>query len=254
MDMDRYDHGVPSWVDYSSPDLDGSKAFYGALFGWEIPPGPPEAGGYTVCILRGRPVAGLGPQMNPDAPPAWMTWVNVDDAAEVAAKVVAHGGQTVVAPTAVMDLGTMAVIADPAGAVIGAWQPGTHLGAGLVNEPDTYCWSELVTTDTAGAKAFYAAVFGWGEQTHASPMGDYTEWKQGERSLGGMMAKPEGMPAEVPSHWAVYFAVADADAAVARITELGGTVLMGPMDIEPGRMAVALDPHGGAFNVLALKG
>ena len=62
------------------------------------------------------------------------------------------------------------------------------------------------------------------------------------------------MPAEVPPNWLVYFAVTDADAALARITELGGALMMGPMDIEPGRFAVVADPTGAVFAVIALKG
>jgi predicted enzyme related to lactoylglutathione lyase len=61
------------------------------------------------------------------------------------------------------------------------------------------------------------------------------------------------MPAEVPPFWAVYFSVADTDAAVARITELGGSVMMPPMDIEPGRFATVADPTGATFNVITLK-
>jgi len=68
-----------------------------------------------------------------------------------------------------------------------------------------------------------------------------------------MMAKPAEIPAEVPPYWGVYFAVEDADACVARITELGGSLTMGPMDIEPGRFAVASDPLGAMFSVIALK-
>ena len=68
-----------------------------------------------------------------------------------------------------------------------------------------------------------------------------------------MMQKPPMLPAEVPPFWAVYFAVADTDAAVARVAELGGTVLMPPMDIEPGRFATVADPFGAVFNVIALK-
>ena len=49
MEFERYDEGVPSWVDLSSPDLAKSREFYGALFGWNCPEGPPEAGGYSVC-------------------------------------------------------------------------------------------------------------------------------------------------------------------------------------------------------------
>lgn len=254
MEIETYENGVPSWADFSSPDLPASRAFYGSLFGWDIAEGPPEAGGYSICALRGRPVAGLGPQMNPLAPPAWMTYVNVDDADEVSERVSAHGGTVIVPPMDVMDVGRMAVFSDPAGAVFGIWQAGTHRGAGIVNEPNTMCWNELVATDTDGAKAFYGAVFGWGAETHGGgDMGAYTEWKLGGRSVGGMMPKPEMLPAEAPPFWGVYFAVDDCDAAAERIKELGGSIVVGPMDIEPGRFAVAFDPQGGGFNVLQLK-
>jgi hypothetical protein len=253
MEMTDYEHGVPSWVDIGTPDLPAAKAFYGGLFGWEIPEGPPETGGYSLAEIGGKPVAGIGPKMDPNAPTAWMTYVNVDDADEVVAKVTASGGQVLVAPMDVMDVGRLGIFADPVGAVIGIWQPLAHKGAGLVNEPNTYAWSELVTTDVEGAKTFYAAVFGWGAETQGGDGMAYTEWKVSSRSVGGMMEKPAEMPAEVPPHWGVYFAVTDTDEMVSRIGELGGAVLMGPMDIEPGRFAVAADPTGGVFNVLALK-
>ena len=107
---------------------------------------------------------------------------------------------------------------------------------------------------STASKAFYGEVFGWGAETHGDgPMGAYTEWKVSGRSVGGMMQKPPMMPAEVPPHWAVYFSVADTDAAVARVQELGGRCMMPPMDIEPGRFAVVSDPTGAVFNVIALK-
>jgi hypothetical protein len=97
-------------------------------------------------------------------------------------------------------------------------------------------------------------VFGWGaeEQGPGGP-NTYTEWKIGERSLGGMMPKTPEMPAEMPPNWGVYFAVDDADASAAKAQELGGSLFMGPMDIEPGRMAVLADPIGAVFNILQLK-
>lgn len=252
MEIAEYEHGVPSWVDLSAPDLPKARSFYGDLFGWDVPEGPPEAGGYSIATLRGKPVAGIGPQMNRDYPPAWTTYVNVDDADTVAGAVAAAGGQMLVAPMDVMDAGRMGILADPAGAVLGIWQPRAHKGALIVNEPNTYCWSELVTTDVPGASAFYSSVFGWGAEHMGEPPA-YTEWRVGGRAVGGMMAKPAEMPAEVPPHWGVYFSVEDADRAVARISELGGTVMMGPRDIEPGRFAVAADPVGAPFNVMALK-
>jgi predicted enzyme related to lactoylglutathione lyase len=154
----------------------------------------------------------------------------------------------------VMEAGRMAVFADPAGAAIGVWQPDQHMGAQLVNEPGTYCWSELMTDDLAAAKTFYKAVFGWDAETQGPEgPGGYTEWKVAGRSVGGMMAKPDVMPPDTPSFWGVYFAVADTDASVAKAQELGATVVMPAADIEPGRFAVLADPVGAMFNILALK-
>ena len=256
MEFERYDDGVPSWVDMGSTDLAKSRAFYGGLFGWSCPEGPPEAGGYSVCNLGGKTVAGLGPQMNPDFPPAWMTYVNVDEADATASKVLANGGSILMPAMDVMDAGRMAILSDPLGAVLGLWQPNQHTGAQLANQPGTYCWSELITTDLDAAKAFYGAVFGWGAEDQGGAPGGapaYTEWKLGERSVGGMMAKTPEMPADMPPNWGVYFAVADMDASVAKAQELGGSLFMGPMDIEPGRFAVLADDVGAVFNVLQLK-
>jgi predicted enzyme related to lactoylglutathione lyase len=253
MEIDKYEPGVPSWVDMGSPDPQGASDFYGALFGWDAPEGPAETGGYRVAMVGDRAVAGIAPAQNP-GPPFWSTYVAVDSADDAAGRVTAAGGQVIVPPMDVLDVGRMAVFADPAGAAFAVWQAGTHPGAQLVNEPGTWSWSELITTDVDASKTFYGAVFGWtGNTMGAGPTGAYTEWHVHGRAVAGMMQKPPMMPAEVPSHWAVYFAVADCDSAVARIAELGGTVMMPPMDIEPGRFAVVADPYGATFNVIALK-
>ena len=255
MEFERYDDGVPSWVDLSSPDLAKSREFYGALFGWNCPEGPPEAGGYSVCDIGGKPVAGLGPKMNPDMPSAWMTYVNVDSADETVAKAKANGAMVFVEPMDVMDAGRMAILADPEGAVIGLWQPKAHMGAQLANEPGAFCWNELITTDLDKSKAFYKAVFGWDAQDQSAPGSEhaYTEWRLTGRSIGGMMPKMPEMPGEMPPNWSVYFAVADTDASAAKAKDLGGAVLREPADIEPGRFAVLADNVGAVFNILALK-
>ncbi|HWW54877.1 MAG TPA: VOC family protein [Acidimicrobiales bacterium] len=251
--MTKYEPGTPSWVDLGSPDTDASRAFYGALFGWESQvTADPNAGGYTMFTLRGKNVAGLGPLMNEAQPTAWTTYVSVVDADATVAKVKDAGGMVFVEPMDVLDVGRMAIFADPTGAVIAVWQPRAHIGADLVNEPGTFCWNELATRDIETAKKFYEAVFGWGGDTNAFGPGTYTEWKVGERTVGGMMEIGEHMPAEMPAHWLVYFAVADCDATVDKAKELGGAVLVPPTDIPPGRFAVLADPQGAPLAVMKL--
>ena len=251
MEMTKYEHGVPSWVDIGVPDIDKAAAFYSGLFGWECPPGPEEAGGYRVCMLKGQPVAGIGPQQNP-GPPVWASYVNVDDADAIVAKVTESGGQVMIPPMDVMGLGTMAYFVDPVGAVFAIWQAAMFPGAGIVNEPGAFSWTELMTTDVDASKAFYGQVFGWSANTSGEGEGAYTEWQVSGRSIAGMMQKPPMVPAEVPPFWGVYFTVNDTDATIEQVTALGGSLVMGPMDIEPGRFAVVTDPAGGAFSVITL--
>jgi len=254
VEFESYLPGTPSWVDLSSPDLSGAKAFYGALFGWAATEGSPEAGGYCMFQKQGKNVAGLGPVMDPAQAPAWMTYVSVHDVDATMAKVGAHGGTTLVAPMDVLDVGRMAVFLDPTGAALALWQPRAHIGADLANEPGTFTWNELQTRDTAAAAVFYGAVFGWGAASREDGYLTYTEWNRGGDSVGGMMDMPSEMPPQIPAYWLVYFAVEDCDASVTRATELGGATLLDPMDMAPGRFAVLSDPTGAVFAVIAMHG
>src|SRR2546422_260672 len=146
MEITSYDPGVPSWVDLGTPDPEKAAAFYAQLFGWDCPPGTEETGGYRVCTIRGKSVAGLMAQQNP-GPPAWTTYVNVTSADDAASAVTANGGQVFMPPMDVLDLGRMAILADPIGAVFGVWQPHSFAGAEIVNEPGAFSWNELLTTD-----------------------------------------------------------------------------------------------------------
>ena len=142
MEIDTYEPGVPSWIDLGSPDPQGAADFYGALFGWDAPEGPPETGGYRVAMVGDRAVAGIGQAQNP-GPPVWATYIAVESADATAEKVTAAGGQVILPPMDVLDVGRMAVFTDSVGAFFSVWQAGTHPGAQLVNEPGTWSWSEL---------------------------------------------------------------------------------------------------------------
>jgi predicted enzyme related to lactoylglutathione lyase len=251
MERNEYAPGTPSWVDLGTADLDAAAAFYGGLFGWDcVETGTlEETGGYRMFFYKERPAAGLGPQQSP-GPPYWTTYVSVADADETTAKAEAAGATVLAPPMDILDVGRMAVFADPTGAVISIWQPGTHPGAGFVNEPNTLTWNELSTRDTATSLTFYGAVFGW---TVDDKDGQYYEWQNAGQVVGGMMPMPAAMPAQVPNHWLAYFAVADTDASVAKAEELGGSVMMPATDLEPGRIAVLTDPQGANFAIITTK-
>ena len=251
-EMTTYVPGTPSWVDLGSPDLDGAVEFYAGLFGWEVPASEnvEQTGGYRRATKNGRDVAGMMPLMQEGQPTVWSSYVAVEDADATAAAVKEAGGTVMAEPMDVMDLGRMAIFVDPTGAVFGVWQAGTFPGAGLVNEPGALAWNELGTRDPEAAKAFYAAVFGWGfEDKDMGEMGTYTLWKRGEAEIGGMMDITGRVPDEVPAHWLAYFAVEDTDAAVEQVKGSGGDVRFGPVDIPAGRFAVVADPFGAVFAV-----
>jgi predicted enzyme related to lactoylglutathione lyase len=249
-----YEPGVPSWVDLSTPDFDASASFYGTLFGWDVEAaGPPEeTGGYAMFKRNGRQVAGIGPIMQEGQPPVWSTYVSTDDADAAVARAQEAGGAVVVEPTDVGDAGRFAFVSHPAGGHVGLWQAGRNIGAELVNEPGTLNWNELHTRDVEGAKAFYAALFGWGADDQAFGNATYTVLSLRDRAIGGMVAMPAGVPDEVPAYWLVYFMVEDCDAAVAKTEELGGSLTVPAMDMEGvGRFATLADPHGIGFAVIA---
>jgi hypothetical protein len=251
MEKTSYKPGTPSWVDIGVPDMDAAVAFYGGLFGWTFTEGAEETGGYRQALIGDKSVAGLGPKMDP-GPPFWATYIATADVDATAAKVVAAGGQVIVDPIDVMDFGRMAVFADDTGTFFSVWQAGSHPGSQLVNEPNTLTWNELSTRNADEAKAFYSAVFGWTSETAESPMMTYTQWYLDGEVIGGMMHMGPQFPPEIPNNWLVYFGVDDTDAAAAKVTELGGGVLMPTMDIEAGRFAVVADPAGAAFAVIKL--
>jgi len=252
VEMTNYTSGTPSWVDVSTPDMAAAKAFYGGLFGWEAQTHP-EMGGYTNFTMKGKLVCGAAPVMSPDQHPAWGTYISVDDADAITQAIRDNGGQVVAAPMDVTDLGRMALFTDPTGAFFGIWQPGKHTGAQVVNEPGSFGWNELDTRDMDAAKAFYTKVFPWTAKTDGEGANAYTEWQLDGRSIAGGMVMGEQFPADVLPNWLTYFVVADSDATVARVHELGGSVMMPGMDTDQGRIAVVADPHGAVFATIQMK-
>lgn len=251
----RHEPGSFSWAELSTSDPAAAKRFYSSLFGWTVvdnPMGPDMV--YTRLQLGGRDAAALYNQMKEQRdqgiPPNWMVYVTVANADDSAKKVKELGGSVLQEPFDVMSYGRMAVCADLDRAVFAVWQPGTHIGVQVANEPGALSWCELATNDTARAGRFYAGLFGWGLKTREDF--PYVELMQGDRPIGGLFPMDEQMKG-IPPYWGVYFQVADCDAAAAKARSLGGKVHFGPKDIPSvGRFAMLQDPQGAAFSVIQL--
>jgi predicted enzyme related to lactoylglutathione lyase len=244
--------GTPCWVDLGVADIAKAGAFYAALFGWEVRQGPPEAGGYALCLKEGRLVAGIGPNMGPAGEPStWTTYLAASNADETAGKIKAAGGQVLVEPMDVMDQGRMAMAADPGGAVFGLWQAGQHTGVQLANEPGSLTWNENLSRDFDGNKTFYHAVFGYEYGDIGAAGFRYATLKTGGSEVGGIGELDSSLPAKVRAHWSVYFAVEDTDAAVATVNDIGGVTMRPAWDSPYGRIAVVADDHGAVFSLIS---
>ncbi|HEY5199191.1 MAG TPA: VOC family protein [Solirubrobacteraceae bacterium] len=248
----QYTPGTFSWADLATTDPVAAKAFYGELFGWVAEDMPVGDGVfYSMMRLDGKDVAGISPQPQAQreagVPPLWNSYVTVESADASAARAAELGATVHAGPFDVMDSGRMAVIADPQGAYFMVWEKRGHFGAGLVNAPGALCWNELASPDPQASADFYAALFGW----EISPMDGmpmaYFVIKNGDRSNGGITELPPG----VPTHWLVYLATEEIDAAIAKAEELGATKLSGPHDIGIAKFAVIADPQGAAFALYA---
>lgn len=248
--------GTPSWVDLMSPDVHEAKEFYTSLFGWAAEDQLDDEGNqiYTIFLKNGKAVAGLG-GLPPDAdgmPATWNTYISVNSVDNATTTVNEAGGHVIMPPMKVMDAGSMAVFADPTGAVFSVWQPDQHIGVEIGNEPGSYGWNELMSRDIDTAKRFYSEVFGWTYHQIQMPHSLYNVIDGGDNGgLGGLMAMPDGVPDEVPSHWMVYFIVADLETSMARAEEGGGQTVHGPMDLpDVGTVAAVVDPTGGMFTMM----
>ena len=118
-----------------------------------------------------------------------------------------------------------------------------------------FSWSELMTSDPKAAGSFYSQLFGWKVEASDMGGGPYHLIKIGDTSIGGIMGKPPGAPADMPPMWGCYVTVSNLDETVAAVKRLGGGVLMEPMEVKTvGRMAVIRDPQGAALSVIQYTG
>jgi uncharacterized protein len=239
------------WIELGTTEQQAAKAFYTKLFGWnvtEFPMGPGET--YSVFQLNGRDTGGgytlRKDQRDQGVPPHWMLFIAVEDVDATVARIAKAGGKVVMPAIDVMELGRMAVLQDPTGAVFSIWQAKQHSGIGI-SGTGTLCWADLNTSDPARAAKFYSDIFGWQVTKDENDPSGYLHIKNGEHFIGGM--PPAGMSgAQTPPHWMLYFHVADVSATVKQASAANAKVMMPTTDIpNVGTVAVVADPQGAVF-------
>ena len=252
--------GRPIWYELMTTDMKAADAFYRNVVGWTTEPFKGAGHPYTALKRSGN--VGVGgimerpPEMK--APPFWAMYVAVPKLEEAVSKITRLGGKPHTDVISIPDVGRMRLMMDPQGAAFYIIEPASEeRRAETAADVGDTSWHELMTTDPDAALRFYQDVFGWqpDEAMDMGEMGTYQMFKrpQGAGRIGGIMKKPAQM-ANVPPNWQLYFRVPNVDAAAERITQAGGKVINGPMDVPDGdRVLNALDPQGAAFGLHAKK-
>lgn len=250
-----YPHGLFCWADVAVPNMAAGVDFYTAIFGWAAAETDAGSMPYTMFTRDRIPVAGMGlltvEQRRAGWAPDWTSYISVDDVDPIATKAQELGASLLMEPFDVPAAGRMFYASDPLGAVVGFWEAGEHAGAGVFNEPGAMCWNELACWDVEAAIDFYTNLVGWKSDTQAHEGFEYTSIAVGDRLNGGIYDMT-GILDDVPPHWSTWFAVDSADAAMIRLTELGGVVVREAPNAAFGKGAIVRDPQGAPFGIMEL--
>jgi predicted enzyme related to lactoylglutathione lyase len=245
------------WYELMTTDTEGAEKFYRRVVGWDARDAGMAAVSYTLFSAGGADVAGLMaiPQRARDAGarPGWIGYVAVEDVDACAAQVAREGGSVHRPPDDIPGVGRFAIVADPQGATLALFRCAAQSNQQPVaaGTPGHAGWRELLASDWQRAFAFYAGLFGW---TKAEPfdmgsLGIYQLFAAGGETIGGMMTRPETVPAPF---WLYYFNVDGIDAAKDRVRAGGGQIINGPHEVPGGSWIVqCLDPQGAMFALVA---
>lgn len=244
--------GQPVWIDYVCQNFDATKTFYSEVFDWDIVDQGPDFGHYHQIMKGSHPVGGFMRAMNFDGTPnlatpaMWTTYLNTRSIEETYSAAVASGAAEIARPMDVGPLGKMAIVTDPTGAGVGLWQAKDFTGFDLPMTSGTPVWFELMTVNYPVALDFYSQVFAFDLEAVPGDFGYSTHGKEDE-AVAGICDASQWVAA---SYWRPYLKVDDADASSAKIVELGGAVLDGPLDSEFGRVVTVSDPEGATLQIL----
>jgi uncharacterized protein len=232
------------WHEQVSSDPKQAQDFYTQLFGWDTEVFDPGETNYTMISSGGQSHGGFGKAMEGAPPPHWLSHVRVENLDETIEKAKSAGGKLAAGPFEMGEVGRIGIITDPQGAYISAYQPESE----QPGPEGVFVWDELGTTDADDAQRFYGEVFGWTASDMGPEYGGYRIFNRSETGIAGFMTLPD---ATLPPQWQPYVAVDDPDATTAKAKELGGAVLVEPMDVpKVGRIAALRDPQGASFGII----
>ncbi len=244
------------WHDLVTTDIDAAEAFYAEVIGWQMKDSGMDGPRYTLLMDGERMVGGIMPRPEdaPGVPPMWMGYIGVDDVDAKAKEIGAAGGKVHRGPQDIQGVGRFAVVADPHGAGFIIFRPqGEGQPEAPFMTPKTVAWNELQAGNLDEAWRFYETLFGW-QKMDAHDMGGFvyqTFGTGGETAIGGMMTKTNMAP---HPHWNYYISVGDIDAAMARVTANGGTMLWEPRQVPGGTWIVSgKDPQGALFDLIGTR-
>lgn len=235
--------GMPCWIDASVSTSGQREAlidFYSALFGWTFDVNTPETGFYSIARHNGKAVLGIGEQ--PDGRGNWITYFSTSDIERTIERVKANGGQVFFPPMQVMDVGWMALVIDPTGAVHGLWQPITFAGFEVVYEPNAPGWFDHVSEDTQSAAKYYENILSNGIE--ADPQDGMTILRRGEQWFASLSREDSSSQ---PPQWTPVFVVDSLDRVKDRVRELGGRIVVEEMPVPGSAISIFQDPIVGTY-------
>jgi predicted enzyme related to lactoylglutathione lyase len=245
------------WYELITSDVAAARDFYARVVGWTVEDTRMPGMTYLLAKVGEQEIGGLMgfPPDMPDPKPVWMGYVLASDVDGTAKRVTEAGGAIYREPADIPGVGRFAVVADPQGAAFMLFHgDGDAMPALPYMTPGTVGWHELHSSDWPAGFAFYETLFGWTRDAaiEIGPMGTYQLFATGTHAIGGMMTGYE--PAPSP-YWIYYFAIDDIDAATARVTEAGGSILYGPVEVPGGMWVInAIDPQGAVFALVGKRG
>jgi uncharacterized protein len=230
------------WHDLVTDDPAASRAFYGALFGWTFAPGHGVEPNYLLIKQDGYPIGGIVTIAKAKALPQWLSYVMVSDVDHATVAFGRSGGQIYRAPLDVRKDLRVAVVGDAQGAPLGLASRGRELPAVQVPAVHRWLWMEYVAVDAPAALDFYGRVVGYTSEVMETRQGLTYHLLKTDRPRAGLFATPWKRETSL---WLPYVRVEDPAAMAARVTALGGTVVLAPQpSVRNGSLALVLDPAG----------